>query len=271
MRRLPVNTVPTWLASGHNRTPLILLHGMGSTASVWLPQLDAFGPSRQVIAWTMPGYGQSPLLPALSWRNLAAALANMLDTLSINKAHILGHSIGGMVAQEFYHHFPCRVASLILSSTSAGFGSADPEWKEAFLRQRTEPLSEFENFAQAAPVMLDHFLGPKTSPFMRHLATLAARPIERESYIDYMRLLVTFDRKTELGNITVPTLLLAGELDDQAPPKGMQRMANWLPNARLHEFQQTKHMANLESPDEFKHVVNDFLTSICTSTCRSAA
>ncbi|HBT34205.1 MAG TPA: alpha/beta hydrolase, partial [Pusillimonas sp.] len=80
-----MNTVPTWLASGHNRTPLILLHGMGSTASVWLPQLDAFGPSRQVIAWTMPGYGQSPLLPALSWRNLAAALANMLDTLSINK------------------------------------------------------------------------------------------------------------------------------------------------------------------------------------------
>src|SRR5690606_27810503 len=104
------------------------------------------------------------------------------------------------------------------------------------LRQRTEPLSQFENFAQAAPVMLDHFLGPKTSPFSRQLATLSARIIERERYIDYMRLLVTFDRKTELANITVPTLLLAGELDDQAPPKGMQRMADKLPNARLHQF-----------------------------------
>lgn len=271
MRRLPVNTVPTWLSAGHEDTPLVLLHGMGSTASVWLPQLEGLGTSRRVIAWTTPGYGQSPAMPALTWATLAIALANMLDTLNIDKAHILGHSIGGMVAQEFYHHFPSRVSSLILSSTSAGFGGADPEWKASFLRQRTEPLSQFNSFAQAAPVLLDQFLGPKTSPFMRQLATLSARAIDRERYIEYMRLLITFDRRTELSNITVPTLLLAGELDNQAPPKGMQRMASHLPNARLHQFQQTKHMANLESPHTFNSVVNEFLASICTSVCRTAA
>lgn len=271
MRRLPINTLPTWLSAGNENTPLVLLHGMGSTASVWLPQLEAFGRARRVVAWTTPGYGYSPAMPALTWANLAIALANMLDALNIDKAHLLGHSIGGMVAQEFYHHFPCRVASLILSSTSAGFGSNDPEWQEAFLRQRTEPLAQFESFAQAAPGMLDHFLGPKTSPDMRHLATLSARPIERERYIDYMRLLVTFNRKTELGNITAPTLLLAGELDDQAPPKGMQRMADKLPNARLHQFQQTKHMANLETPREFNEVVSDFLAATPISQCRTAA
>lgn len=262
MRRLPVNTVPGWLGSGHQQTPLILLHGMGSTASVWLPQLEYFGQSRQVIAWTSPGYGNSASVPTLSWPVLANALANMLDALHIEKAHILGHSIGGMVAQEFYHHFPCRVTSLILSATSDGFGAADPEWKAAFLRQRTEPLAQYDSFAQAAPGILNHFLGPQISTHMRQLAALAAHSIERDRYIDYMRLLVTFDRKTELANITVPTLLMAGELDDQAPPKGMQRMADRMPDARLQQLQNTKHMANLEVPLEFNRIISDFLDSI---------
>lgn len=254
-----MNSTPSWLSSGVGGTPLVLLHGMGSTADVWLPQLAHFGRTRQTIAWTAPGYGTSPALDSLDWAGLAAALADMLDALELPRVHLLGHSIGGMVAQSFCHHYPHRVASLILSATSAGFGSTDPHWQDDFLRQRTEPLAKYSSFAQAAPDMLAGFMGPNITEPMRQLALISASQIEKERYIDYMRLLVTFNRKADLERITVPTLLLAGELDNQAPPKGMKRMADSMPNAQFQELAGVKHMANLENPQHFNQVLDAFL------------
>lgn len=254
-----MNTIPSWLGSGVGGTPFVLLHGMGSTANVWLPQLAHFGRTRQTVAWTAPGYGLSPALETLDWVTLARALADMLDTLKLPRIHLLGHSIGGMVAQSFYHHYPDRVASLILSATSGGFGATDPQWKEDFLRQRTEPLARYSSFAQAAPDMLAGFMGPNITEPMRQLALISASQIDKERYIDYMRLLVTFNRKEDLRHITAPTLLLAGELDDQAPPKGMKRMAEQIPNAQFQELAAVKHMANIEDAARFNQVVDAFL------------
>lgn len=256
-----MSAIPSWLASGHGDIPLVLLHGMGSSAEVWLPQLQHFGRRRLTVAWTMPGYGNSPALAEPGWEALADALAAMLDAQDLARVHLLGHSIGGMVAQAFHHRYPDRVASLILSATSAGFGSPDPAWQAEFLRQRAEPLAGVARFADAAPALLKHFIGPAITPAMHAIALLSAGQVERGQYLDYMRLLVTFDRKAALGDIAVPALLLAGELDLQAPPKGMRRMAERIPHATLHEFPRTNHMANLESPDAFNRVVDDFLAT----------
>lgn len=254
-------TSPTWLAYGQGSTPLILLHGMGSTAEVWLPQLHHFGRDRLTVAWTMPGYGSSPALPEPSWDALADAVVTMLDSLGLPRAHLLGHSIGGMVAQACYHRYPTRVASLILSATSAGFGSKDPAWQEEFVRQRAEPLTDVTRFGDAAPTLLRQFVGPAISQEMWAIGLLAATGVARDRYLDYMRLLARFDHRAELPSIKVPTLLIAGELDRQAPPKGMQRMASSIPGATCHTVPHTNHMANLESPAIFNRLVDDFLAT----------
>lgn len=251
--------VPSWLASGRGNTPLVMLHGMGSTANIWLPQLERFGQERLAVAWTMPGYADSPALESLSWEGLADSLRALLDALKIDKAHVLGHSIGGMVAQEFYHRHPQRVQSLILSATSSAFGSTDAAWKADFLRQRTEAMAPYERFSDAAPKMLAGFMGPDAPPPMRALASLSAGRISKQCYLDYMRLLVTFDRKADFRNIAVPTLLLAGQLDTQAPPKGIQRLAEH--GARFVELPGLHHMANLESPETFNQAVESFLAA----------
>jgi len=256
-----MNLPPTWLASGQGDTPLVLLHGMGSTASIWLPQLEHFGSTRQTVAWTMPGYAQSPALASLSWPGLADALRTMLDALRIEKAHILGHSIGGMVAQEFYHRHPQRVQSLVLSATSAAFGSTDAAWTAEFLRQRTDAMDAYKHFSDAAPTMLSGFMGPAVTPTMRALAELSAGGIDKQRYLDAMRLLVTFDRRAQFQDIAVPQLLLAGELDTQAPPKGMKRLAQDNAKARFVELPGLCHMANIESPHTFNHAVDTFLAA----------
>ncbi len=251
--------VPAWLSSGQGGIPLMLLHGMGSTADIWLPQLHALSGRRQVVAWTAPGYGNSPPLAKLDWPALADALAAMLDALGIPRAHILGHSMGGMVAQEFHHRHPQRVQSLILSATSAAFGARDPQWTQDFIRQRIEPLDRYGSFAAAAPALLAGFMSPETPSGLRHLAELSASRIQRERYIDYLHLLTRFDRKAQAAGIRAPVLLLAGEHDTQAPPRGMQALAQRIPGARFHVIAGAAHMANLEAVDAFNQTLEDFL------------
>ena len=190
---------PAWLAAGRDGTPLVLLHGMGSTASVWLPQLEYFGARRRVAAWTMPGYGTSPRLAELGWPALAEALDRMREGIGAARIHLLGHSIGGMVAQEYYHRYPDRVASLILTSTSAGFGNPDRQWQQEFVRLRAEPLREARDFGAAAPALLRNFVGPNIDALLLRLAELSARGVDRDVYIGYMRLLTTLRPRRRAG------------------------------------------------------------------------
>lgn len=254
-----MNANPSWLASGQGKVPLVMLHGLGMTGEIWLPQLNHFGRSRLAVAWTQPGIPPSPPPQALGWKELADALNAMLETMGIDKAHILGHSMGGMVAQEFYHHYPKRVASLILYSSSSAFGSSDPQWKLDFVQERETSLATFGDFMQAAPALLDELIGPKITPALRELAIASARDITTESYLKTLQLLVTFNRKADLGSITVPTLLLGGELDRQSPVKGIKRMAEQIPQAQYREIAAVQHISNLEAPAAFNQLVQDFL------------
>lgn len=256
-----MNSLPSWLASGEGDTPLVMLHGMGSTANIWLPQLQHFGRRRLAVAWTMPGYANSPAPAQLGWQGLAASLRDMFDALGIEKAHVLGHSIGGMIAQEFYHQYPQRVQSLILSATSAAFGSRDPAWKAAFLQQRIDAMQPYPHFGDAAPALLDGFISPGTPDTLRALATLSAADIHKDAYLNAMRLLVTFDRSEQFADIQVPVLLLAGQHDTQAPPKGMARLAQQCAAASFEELPGVRHMANIESPETFNQAVESFLTA----------
>ena len=258
--------VPAWLASGpcsaETRLPLVLLHGMGSTASVWLPQLEHFGTHRRVLAWTMPGYGNSPALPELSWAGLVDAVEALRASQGLDRFHLLGHSIGGMVAQAYALRHPARLASLVLSASSAGFGRASPEWKAQFLRQREEPLQRHDTFAQALPAMLARFCAPCIAPSLRALAELSGAAIDKAAYLRAMQLLLTFDSADELPALDLPVLLVAGSLDEQAPLKAQQKLAAALRRCSLVTLEGLNQLAPLEDPPRFNRCVQDFLLKV---------
>lgn len=253
-----MRSMPSWLSAGVGGEPILFLHGMGSTASVWLPQLEYFGASQQVIAWTAPGYGCSKDMGVLSWEALAHQVIHVIDKLDASKVHVVGHSIGGMIAQMVYHLYPDRVRSLTLSASSAGFGSLDPSFQREFIEQRQKALDDYPTFALAAPRLLEGLVGPQITPLWKGLGVLSAQGITKEAYLSYMQLLLTFNQKEAFSRIDVPVMLLAGELDTQAPPKGMQRLAQQLPQSQFHLFEQVSHMANLEVVDEFNQVLSTF-------------
>src|SRR3954467_324808 len=106
--------------AGNAGLPIVFLHGVGSDKSVWHPQLDHFGRSRRAIAFDYPGYGDSDPAPEGTTRDdYAAAVLAAMSGVGVDRAHICGLSLGGVVAIAMHHAAPERCASLILADTFA--------------------------------------------------------------------------------------------------------------------------------------------------------
>ena len=229
----------------------ILLHGIGGSS--W----DDVVPG--ALDWPMPGFGGTPPLRAMSVPALAAALRDLLDARGWPKAALVGHSMGGMLAQEFIATWPERVEKLVLYGTTPAFGGRDPAFAEAFLKARLGPLEGGRSMAEAAPDMSQGMFAPGTKEAARRPAEAAMAAVPEQVYRDTLRCLTTFDRREALAKIAVPTLLVAGEHDPAAPPKTMQRMEAAVPGARLVVIERAGHFAHLEQPEAFRAAVLPFL------------
>lgn len=121
--------------------PLMLLHGISSGAASWHKQMALNG--FRVLAWDMPGYGESPML-AVARANAgdyADALAAMLDRAGVWQAVLVGHSLGALVASAFAAKFPDRVIHLVLADAAQGYGNAAPEQREQVWRNREQQMA----------------------------------------------------------------------------------------------------------------------------------
>lgn len=242
--------------------PLVLLSGVGSDCRMFDAVVGRLGGAIPIIAWDYPGYGGRPLDGPFTFESLADRIVADLDARGIARAIPLGHSIGGMVAQELAHRHPDRLAALILSGTTPVFGSRDGSFQQAFLKARLGPLDQGRTMAELAAAAPGELLGsaPDATAALTVERLLAELP--EASYRAGLECLVTFNRRDELGAIAVPTLLIAGDEDRNAPLKTMMRMAEIIPGARLEVLEKTGHMAPLECPDRFADAVRRFLDTI---------
>jgi pimeloyl-ACP methyl ester carboxylesterase len=172
---------------------------------------------------------------------------------------LLGHSMGAMVAQEVVARRPELVNRLILCGTSPSFGKPDGDWQRDFIAQRTAPLDAGQTMAQLAEVLVPQMIGPGSLPEGVALATHCMAGVNPPTYRKALEAIVTFDRRAALALIQVPTLLVAGEFDKNAPPAVMQKMAERITGSRYAELPGIGHLMNLEAPDEFDALVLGFL------------
>jgi 3-oxoadipate enol-lactonase len=239
--------------------PLVLVHGIGADGRMFTPVVERLAGAAHFIVWNLPGYGGKPLDGPLTFPGLAAALAADLDALGIDSAVLLGHSIGGMVVQELAATSPQRARALILSATTAVFGSRDGSFQREFLQARLGPLDAGRTMAQlaaeAAPRLVGSAAAPEAAPGLVRLMSQVPEATFRAA----VQCLVTFDRRADIVRIAVPTLLIAGDEDTNAPLKTMTHMAEAIPGARLEVLSRTGHMAPLECPDRYADIVRRFL------------
>jgi 3-oxoadipate enol-lactonase len=250
----------TWEERGQGPA-LVFLHGVGGDAACWRPQLEFFSQRHRAIAWNMPGYRGSAALAEMTFPALASALAALLDRLEIAQAHLVGHSMGGMIAQEVAASCPDRLLSLSLVATSAAFGRLEGDWQRSFLESRLGPLDRGSSMADLAPGIVAAMVGEAADPDGVAQAVRSMSRVPDETYRAALRCLITFDRRAALVQIDLPTLVLAGARDTTSPPTLMERMAARIPRARFTVLPGAGHIANLEQPAAFNAALGGFLAA----------
>jgi pimeloyl-ACP methyl ester carboxylesterase len=251
--------VPNFSTLGGGPT-VLMLHGIGGGHLAFAPQVETLASSGyRAVAWDMPGYGHSAPIEPYTFKGLAASCIALIESLRCGDVTLVGHSMGGMVAQEVVARRPELVSKLVLAGTSPSFGKPDGDWQRSFIAERTAPLDAGLTMAELAARLVPEMAGPEALPEGLKLATHCMGLVNPSTYRRALEALVTFDRRANLPRIVVPTLLIAGEHDRNAPPAVMKKMAGAIPGSTYIELAGVGHLQNLEAPDDFDGMLLNFL------------
>jgi 3-oxoadipate enol-lactonase len=251
--------LPNFTVLGGGPT-VLMLHGIGGGHLAFAPQVESLASNGyRAIAWDMPGYGHSPPIEPYTFKGLAESCIRLIEGLKCDNVVLVGHSMGGMVAQEVIARRPDLVSKLVLCGTSASFGKPDGDWQREFIAQRTAPLDQGRTMAQLAEQLIPQMIGPGSLPEGVRLAAHCMALVSPATYRRALEALVTFDRRANLTQIQVPTLLIAGEHDRNAPPEVMKKMADAIPRSTFIQMRGIGHLQNLEAPEDFDGFLLNFL------------
>lgn len=239
-------------------TALVLLHGFLCDSRCWGPQLAGLSDHFRVVAWDAPGAGSSFDPPeAFKTTDYARCLAGFLDALGIRRAHLVGLSWGGILAQEFYRLYPDRLRSLVLADTYAGWKGSLPEpvWQERLetcLRDSTGPPE-----ALVAKLLPGMFTEGASDEVRQELAVILSE-FHPVGFRVMSRSSAEMDTRELLPRIHIPTLVLWGADDRRSPRRVADQLHTAIPFAQLVIIPGAGHVSNLERPEEFNETVRRF-------------
>jgi 3-oxoadipate enol-lactonase len=244
------------------KTPLVFLHGIGGAARAWRSQLTSFSDRYRAIAWDMPGYGGSAPLKTVSITALADALQDFLQEIGASRPLLVGHSIGGMIVQQWLTTHPRDAAAVVLAQTSPAFGKAEGDWQKQFIEARLGPLDHGETMKSLAPTLVKELVGDAPDVTGMEIARECMANVPEASYRAMVLALLGFDQRRALANIAVPALVLSGSKDKNAPAPMMAKMKTYIPSSTYVELEGAGHLVNLEQPNAFNAALEQFLNTI---------
>lgn len=237
---------------GSGDTAIVFLHGVGSDKSVWRPQLDHFGASLRSVAFDYPGYGESGPAPQGTTRDdYAAAILAAMDSLGIDRAHICGLSLGGIIAIAMHAQAPQRCRSLIIADSFA----VHPDGRGIYERS----VAASADLRALAEARVDVLLAQPANAAVRGEVVETMARIDPASYRIGAEAVWLADQRGRAASIGVPTLVVCGTEDKVTPPALSLELARLVPGARYEAIPGAGHLSNLEQPEEFNRIVEEFI------------
>jgi 3-oxoadipate enol-lactonase len=245
--------------------PLVLVMGIGYDSSLWtLEQVPALSTRFRVVIMDNRDVGRSSMASnPYTIADMADDLAGLLDALGIQRTHVLGLSMGAMIAQEFALRHANRLDRLVLTGSGA-----------APARSAFDPIRIWSwvkvNDATGETFVGQQFTSLFSTAFLRNreavqqtIALLARNPYPTtpEAYQRQAQAYLEFDSLDRLGDITAPTLVIVGEQDLVTPPWIAREVADAIPGARFEVIrgEGSSHVVPIERPDDFNQLVSNFL------------
>jgi len=240
-----------FLRDGTRGVPVIFIHGSGSNHTIWEPQVRALAPIAQPLAVDLPGHGHSDLPGRTSVDAYRDFVLRLLDALQFERAVIVGHSLGGAIAQAMGLAYPSRVAGLGLVGTGA--------------RLRVLPAildGLLNDFERIAPFIVENAYAPDLGDELRARAIAELRACDPQvTHGDYSACNV-FDVMARLGEIHAPTIVICGKQDRMTPPKYSEFLASKIPGAQLVLIENAGHSVMIEQPEAVSRALFDFVKDL---------
>jgi 3-oxoadipate enol-lactonase len=243
--------------NGRPDAPVLLLsNSLGTDVAMWAPQVSEFGQYLRVLRYDSRGHGRSGAPPGpYTLDRLGHDALALLDHLGIERAHVCGLSLGGVIAQWLAIYHSQRVARVVLADTAARIGT-DSMWNERIAAIRAGGMRAIRE------AVIGRFL---TEPFREHHPdvtkrlgeTLEATPVQ--GYIAACEALRDADLRPVAGSIQASTLVVVGALDVATPPEQAYELHSMIAGSALVEIPRAAHLANVEQPDVFNERVLAFL------------
>ena len=248
--------------------PVVFLHGIGGNRANWTRQLHALAPEFTAMAWDARGYGDSDDVPGdRRFTHFADDLARLLDQQGIEKAHLVGLSMGARILLTFAPRHAERIATLTLCDCFYGFNAMSDEKRSEFMDLREKPLLEGKTFADLAPTLVESLVSPNCPPEIAAELFDSIVKLRAEPYLKTLRATTVFDALAALEDIDVPVQLIFGEHDRLTPPSIGEEMVGLIADARLTVLEGAGHLSNLERPTEFNETLRSFLVG-CADLAR---
>ncbi len=241
--------------------PVVLIGGLGADMFLWFRQIPELCKHFQIVAFDNRGAGESDKPEESNTISMFAAdTAGLLGALGIPRAHVVGASLGGMVAQELAIAYPALVNRLVLVSTSFGGAHSIPTPKEtlaAVLNRTGDPEIDIRNsfkifthdaWCEAHPEIVEQYVRWRV-----------AHPQPPAAYQRQAMAPLSYDAEARISQIATPTLVAHGSDDRVVPVENARLLAAKIPNAKLKVFEGGGHAFTIEMADEFNAAVIEFL------------
>jgi len=255
--------MPDYQVTGEGRTTVFLLHGIYGAKDYWryvTERLVAKG--YRVVAWDAPGYGLSPLPEMFSFDVVAEAAAQLIGATGSERNVVFGHSMSGQITPRIRLKAPAQVHGIVITATIGYFGNRTKEEQEEFVRRRSAPPPPGTDPFVAQLAVVNSMLGPKSAgPEVELVRQVASRtpPKTVQAAVKAVQSYPEAEAVAAIRAVSVPTLLVAGEVDQTGHPAGMKRVADMIRGAEFAVVTGSGHYPWAENPAEFNPVLFGFL------------
>ena len=238
-----------------NQIPIVFVHGVGLTHEIWHPQLDFFK-NRSTLSYDILGHGKSTLeKEKISFDDFSDQLINLIDELNINKIHLIGFSIGSLIARNFATRFNDRIQSLILLGSIYKRSNE----QQMIVNQRYEQAKKELKLSRQALKrwFTDKYLENNSGIYEKISSILSSNNMQ--NFLKVYELFVKHKNEEDFKKIKVNTLVMTGEYDIGSTVEMSKKLDNILQNSQLKIIKDGKHLCGIECADEVNLAIKKFI------------
>jgi len=258
MAEIEVNGVRTYYEERGSGTPLVLVHGLGGSTELWKHVAGPLAEDFRVVMYDLRGSGLSAVPPGpYSLEELAADLDGVIEALGLGRVLLMGHSMSGALVLAYAAAHPEKVLGVV----GVGAPSEIPDAGRDGMRARAETV-EAQGIGAVAETVATNGMAPSFREAHPDAFQAFIRLIESNSpagYAALCRVVADLDVTADLGHISAPVLLVAGDKDAVAPPAASEKTAAAIPNARYVQLEDCAHILPWEKPGALLEVARPFL------------